>query len=264
MNKIMFTKPLFMFFLCMALSLCASTVNAAENSGFRGEAALGTFLYDSSGSHSFQNGQDATSVDIENGMNISDETSFQGRIKLEGAGGIPGVYLHASYLESEGENRMNEVQYGDMEFTDTEDTSTELNFTNYDLTFFYSLKGVSAATLGRVKVDFGATLRYFEAQGSLSQVNEGSVTASFDDYAFAFYADILARPVENLELALEWKGFSFSDDEFSNITARVTYQFMDPFFAGGGYIIENNEIDREGFKLDMDNEGVFLEAGIRF
>jgi outer membrane protein len=253
-----------MFFLFLVLSLCAVTVNAAENSGFRGEVALGTFLYDSSGSHSFQNGQDAaTSIDIENGMNISDETSFQGRVKLEGAGGLPGVYLHASYIESEGENRMNAV-YGDMEFSDDENTSTKLNFTNYDLTLFYSLKGVSTATLGRVKVDFGATLRYFEAQGSLSQINKGSVTASFDDYAFAFYADILARPVENLEFALEWKGLSFTDDEFSNITARVTYQFMDPFFAGGGYIIENNKIDRDGFKLDMDNEGVFIEAGIRF
>lgn len=245
------------------LILFSSPISAMDLSGLRGEIAFGAFLFEPSGNHSYTKTKTGTVLDLESDMNLEDDNAFYGRLKLEGLGDLPGVSLNASILESEGKGSK-AFTYGDQAFVSSSAFDSKVTLQNYDLTVFYNLKGLSTATLGRIKVDLGAALRWFDAEGRISQSSSSSVIVNETDYSLALYADLLVRPLEGLELAVEWKGFSFSEAEFSNLTGRISYQVLGPMFVSGGYMMENMTIDQNGFKLDIDTKGAFIEAGYRF
>ena len=248
----------------LAVAFLSGPVFCEERSALRGEVAFGAYLFEPSGSHSYSENSSGTSLDIDSGMNLDSDNAFYGRAKFEGLGGFPGVSINAALINSEGDGTSSSsFSYGGETFN-TGSYDSEMTLQNYDLSVFYSIKGITTATLGKVKIDVGGTFRWFDAECELSQASGPSVSVNETDYAVCLYADLLVRPFRGFEIALEWKGLSFSDTEFSNITGRATYQVFGPFFVGGGYSIEHMDIDQNGFKLDLDTEGAFLEAGYRF
>ena len=241
------------------------TLNAYsyEDSKIRGEIAFGSFLFSPSGHHSLSGSNSGTNLGLESDMGMSDDNAFFGRAKLEPGAGMPGIYINASIFETKGSGKK-AFTYGDLSFKDTSSYDSKITLEDYNLSFFYHIKSLTTATIGRVKLDIGGTIKWFEAKGTFSQSSVGTVSGSQSDYALAFYADLLIRPVERVELGIEWNGLSFTDASFSNITGRFSYQVMGPFFLSVGYTTKNFNMNKDGFNLDMDTKGAFLEGGYRF
>jgi hypothetical protein len=249
--------------VCLAFFSLSLSVNAQEfNSNF-GEIAFGGFLFDPSGTHVYSDVLQGSSLDLENDLNISDDQSFFGRLKINNNGHIPGVYASALYISSEGEN-LNSFIYGGKQINNNSDFTSSIELLNYDLTVFYSLKGFERASLGRLSMELGLSGRWIEADTEVSQANNVSVSASEKDYAIGFFACFAGKPTDNIELYAQWKGLCFTDIEFTNLTAGAKLNLFGPFFAGGGYMIEKTDMDQNGFVLDIESEGVFIEAGMRF
>lgn len=252
-------------FLLLAGGVFVEESSALDLSSFKGELAIGNFMFDPSGSHSYSSAsKKGESLDIDNQMNISGDNAFYGRIKLEGLGSLPGVSFNGRFLQSDGTgNTTTKFQYGDKEFN-IGNYDAEITLNTYDIAAFYHLKGITTATLGKVKVDIGGAFRWFDAEVAMSQKSGPDMTVDETDYTASLYADLLVRPFKGLELGIEWRGLSFSDTKFSNITLRANYEVMESMFFGGGYVFEKMEVDQEGMKFELDTEGAFLEAGIRF
>jgi len=249
--------------VCLVVLFVPALVCASGFNSYMGEISLGGVVFDPSGTHSYSDGASGTALDLENDLNISDDQSFFGKIKINNTSHLPGVYVSGLYLNSEGEN-IKTFTYGSEDFADSSDFTSAIEILNYDVTVFYSLKGFERATLGKFNVELGLSARWIEATGEISQTGNASVSVTEKDYAMGFFASLAGKPSDNIELYVQWKGFCFTDVEFTNLTAGARLDLMGPFFAGGGYMIEEADIDQNGFVLDMESEGVFIEAGMRF
>ncbi|MDY0133266.1 MAG: hypothetical protein RBR53_11440 [Desulforegulaceae bacterium] len=247
---------------CLIVFFTPVAVFASGFNSYLGEVSLGGFIFDPSGTHSYSEGAPGTSMDLENGLNISDDKSYFAKLKINNFSHLPGVYVSGLYMNSEGEN-MKSFTYGGELFDDPSGFNSEIEILNYDLTVFYSLKGFERATLGKLNVELGLSARWIEATGKISQTGT-SVSVTEKDYSMGFFASFAGKPTDNIELYLQWKGFCFTDVEFTNLTAGARLDLLGSFFVGGGYMIEEVDIDQNGFKLDMESKGVFVEAGMRF
>ncbi|MGE4519577.1 MAG: hypothetical protein AB7E04_08735 [Desulfobacteraceae bacterium] len=247
----------------LAALLIPASVWASGFNSYLGEISLGGYLFDPSGTHSYTDGTSGTALDLENDLNISDDQSFFGKIKINNINHLPGVYVSGLYINSEGES-ISSFTYGGEQFDNSSNFSSAIELLNYDVTVFYSLKGFQRATLGKLNIELGLSARWIEATGDISQSANASVSVTEKDYAMGFFASFAGKPADNIELYAQWKGFCLTDVEFTSITGGARLDLVGPFFAGGGYMIEEVDINQNGFVLDMESEGVFLEAGMRF
>jgi hypothetical protein len=254
-----FFKVSVLFCLLLFLSQGVYAKNLFEQS--KGEVALGSFFSESSGNLSYGNTVAGTSLDLNSDLGYSDESTFYGRVKYFMTGRFPDFSLNGYFFNYEGSGAKT-FNYGDQSFDDNA-FSSDLTIQAYDLSLFFPIRGVTIASLGHLRLDIGGTVRWINFENNVKE-SDLSVKTEDNDFCVSLYTDLLYRPMTGLEFAVEAKVFSLTSTSFSNITGRVSYNFYDEMFASVGYITDSMEYDNNGLKIDIDNDGYFIEVGYRF
>jgi hypothetical protein len=257
-------KKILLFFVAVFFCFNSGLICADEfdyENLSRGEVAFGVFFADPSGSTSYSLATAGTNLGYDSTLGYSEENVFFGRMKYFHKHRFPDISLNA-YLFKYDADSSGSFTFGDQNFDDGTFNS-ELSAKAIDLSLYFPIKPISVAAFGKVKVNVGGALRWFDIEQKISE-SDLSVTKDANEYAASLYFDILYRPFRGLELAFEAKALPLTSTSFTNLTARISYNIFESVFASAGYMSDSVEIDTEGYKADLDTEGPFLELGWRF
>jgi outer membrane protein len=217
-----------------------------------GEASLGFFNHDPSGSASYR----SSDASLEDTFGFSEEQDIFLKAYLEHPFPLlPNVKLGYTTLSHNGSSIEEDFSWGDIENINGHiNSSMSLDMT--DVTLYYEVLD------NWVEVDAGLTLRYFRGDMGVSAVGE------YDSADFSIWAPLLygkARfnvPVTDLSFQLEANAISYWDMTAYDYELSARYTLVIGIGLEAGYKsfhIDSDELV-DGFHADMDFSGPYAAA----
>lgn len=252
--------------ICAAIFI--AMLSNAQAAGL--ELAVGGWRQAISGQLSYQALSDQDIIDLENELNLDDESRVTGRAKIDLPLFLPNIYLMAAPMEFEGTGSKSlTFKFGDVQFDGTAGIKAKLTANQYDVGLYYGLPFVETATLGKLNIDVGLNVRFLDLKAHIlgrdnSTGNTAEVSKSVTAPVPMLYLAVQFMPVEALAFEAEGRGISVGDNKLYSVVGRVRYNFAGPLFVAGGYRFDKLELDEEDVVADVEFQGPFLEMGLKF
>ena len=254
----------------MALFCLLLLVNASGAFASGVEISVGAWQQSISGPLSFQALSADDVIELDEDINFDDETSIQGRLKIELPSVLPNFYVIATPTSFEGSGSKSvDFNFGDTNFAADAALDAEITINQYDFALYYGLPFLKSGTAGVLNIDLGINARLVDLETTLQGREEGTGLSAEESESLtavvpmAFIA-LQIMPADWLAIEAEGRGIAVGDNKLLSVIGRVKYRFTGPAFAAAGYRYEDLEIDEEDVVLDAEFKGPFIELGINF
>ena len=235
------------------------------------ELAIGGWRQDPNGMLNVLVMDQPNAFDLEDDLDYSPEYRFFGRLKLETPLFFPNIYILAAPMEFDGSGRNNvEFGFSGNSFAADADLDSKLTLNQYDLSLYYSIPGLQAATAKKLNVDLGVNLRWveFSAEITGNSAAEPGVALTEEESRSILvpmlYAAVQFSPHERFAIEAEARGLAIGDNSMYSILARLRYTLIGPAFIAAGYRYDAIDIDEGDIRVDADFSGPVAEFGLRF
>lgn len=230
------------------------------------EAAVGIWHQSPSGDISFKRLSAHDTLDLDKNLGLNDETGILFRARLETPMILPDVSFMATPVTFEGRGRVQrQFSFGDRVFTPEADLDGKVRLNQYDISLFYGIPGLKAASSGMLNLDLGLNLRLIDFSAEISQPQTGlSSSESHFLPVPTLYAGASVRPFDVLAFEAEGRGLTYSGNHFYSLIGRVRVDPINHLFIAGGWRYDSISIDEKGLKANIDLSGPFAEIGFSF
>jgi outer membrane protein len=235
------------------------------------ELAVGGWRQDPNGHlNTIVSGQ-SLDFDLVDDLDYQPEYRIFGRLKLETPQYFPNLYVLAAPMEFEetGQKYM-EIRYNGNHFSADVDLDSKLTLNQYDLSFYYGLPAVRAATAKKLNLDVGLNLRWVDFSAEItghSAAAPGMVIAKEESLSIIVPMLLVAvqfMPSERFSFEVEARGLTIGGNSIYSLMGRVRYTLVGPAFIAGGYRYDALDIDEGKIRLVDDFSGPFAEFGLKF
>jgi len=174
------------------------------------------------------------------------------------------VAFMSTPLKYEGSGVMTQnVDFGGTTFTATTPVTSKLDLNHYDLTLFWAVPLLKAASLNTFNVEFGLNARMLDVDVSISDggnTEQKAVSATIP----MLYLGAQITPIDALSIEAEYRGISAGDSKYTDTMAAIKWKVVPTIYISGGYRMEKLELDEEGVTSDIEFKGPFAELGFKF
>ncbi|RUM29061.1 MAG: hypothetical protein DSY42_07225 [Aquifex sp.] len=215
------------------------------------------------------------SIDLENDLNLGDETKFSGKLKIE-LPILPKLYLQYTDMEFTGKGNLQNIRFGDYIFNASVDS--KITAKQYDIGLYYNIPLVKTLSFGAIDPEIGVIVKIldFEAvvSGQAKEVRSG-VTANYTEKV----SQTVPIPLGYAYLGInfptlfgvwgELKGIKYDENYFYEYALGIRVRPIDlgagHIFVEGGYRFQRLRLkDVEDITADIKVGGFFGNIGISF
>lgn len=214
-------------------------------------------------------------IDLENDLNLGDETKLSGKLKIE-LPILPKLYLQYTDMEFTGKGNLQNIRFGNFIFNASVDS--KITAKQYDMGLYYNIPLAKTLSFGTIDPEIGIIVKVvdFEATltGSAKEINTGT-TGSFTEK----YTKTVPIPLAYGYLGInfpaffgvwgEFKGIKYNDNYFYEYAVALRVRPFDfqvgDIFVEGGYRYQRLRLKDVGdINTDVRVGGFFGNIGVSF
>ena len=257
-----------MFHKILIIGLVVSCLAVSEPDAAGVEIALGGWQQALSGTLGYKALSSGDILDLERDLNFDDETRVTGRIKIDMPAFLPNIYLTGAPAEFEGVGgKTISFTFGDTSFNANAVLTSKLTVNQYDVALYYGLPFVKQASAGVFNIDLGINVRILDLEATVTGESGAATVTERNSITLPVpmaYVAFQIVPMDRLSFEAEGRGISIGGNKLYSLTGRVRYQFAGPVFIAGGYRFDKLDVDEDDVVADVDIQGPFIEAGLKF
>ncbi len=235
------------------------------------EVAIGGWRQDPNGMLDITTRGSSNEFDLDDELDYDPEYQIFGRLKLETPLFFPNIYVIAAPMEFEGSGSTNvDFDFDGQSLFTGDELDSKLTLNQYDLSLYYSVPALRAATAGTLNIDVGLNLRWLDFSADITGISAsepGVVFTEEEDLSIVvpmLYAALQVTPHKRLSIEAEARGLAIGDNSLYSLLGRIRFSLIGPAFIAAGYRYDAVDIDEDDIRLDADFSGPFAEFGLKF